>query len=139
VRIRTVYQNLFKQKVVELEYMVKYVYGGSLRGHGRYLASARIIPTNITVLWGYQLNVTVEVPTVFNLNTEEDPLAALHMDVIWSVSSMLKKDSQSSSYQFQGDGKLIDLKTEEVLVDPKNQRAHQPLTLTPVTKIHRNH
>ena len=100
-------ENLYGIKTVDLEYQVKLLSGGGVKGRGQYIASARVVPTKVEVLWGYNLDVTVEVPSVLNLSTTEDPLAAINLDVNYRISTILKSSSESNSYQLRGDGMMI--------------------------------
>jgi hypothetical protein len=101
-------------KVIDLEYRVKLLFGGGVRGKGRYIASARVTPTKIDVQWGYNLDVGVTVPAVVNMGTEDDPLAAIYLDVTYKIHNILRSTSEGQSYLLQGDGMLMNTKTDEV-------------------------
>ena len=96
--------NFFGVKTVDLEYKVKLLYGGSVRGKGQYIASARVVPTKVDVLWGYNLDVSVEVPSILNIASNDDPLASINMDVTYKISTMMRSYSESNNYVLQGNG-----------------------------------
>lgn len=97
-------ENLYGMTTVDLEYKVKLIFGGSVRGKGQYIASARVVPSKVDVKWGYNLDVAVEVPSVINISTIEDPLAAINLDVTYKISTMLRSYSESNTYELRGNG-----------------------------------
>ncbi len=113
--VHTTYHNLYQVKVVDLEYQVKLLYGGNVGGKGLYVASARVVPININVSWGFSLDVNVNVPAVFNAGSADNPLAAVQLDVNWTVKSVLKSDTTTETYQVQGDGLMKDTKRGNVV------------------------
>ena len=97
-------ENAFGMKTVDLEYKVQLLYGGGYKGKGQYIASARVVPTKVDVMWGYNLDVSVQVPTILNIASTKDPLASISMDVTYKISTMLRTYSESNNYVLQGDG-----------------------------------
>ncbi len=116
VTIKTTYENGFGMKVVELEYQVKLLYGGNVKGHGLYVASARIIPISVNVMWGYTLDVTVSVPNTFNVRTPENPLAAIGINVQYAIATIINKNIVTDTYQVQGNGLIQDTKSGKILL-----------------------
>jgi len=96
--------NMMGIKTVDLEYKVELLYGGSVNGKGRYIASARIVPTKVDLKWGYNLDLSVQVPVIININTQDDPLAALRMDATYKISTLVQSHSENHSYELHGDG-----------------------------------
>jgi len=96
--------NLLGIKTVDLEYKVELLFGGSVNGKGRYVASARVVPSKVSVLWGYNLDLSVQVPVIVNIGSQDDPLAALRMDAIYKISTLVKSYSETQSYELHGDG-----------------------------------
>lgn len=97
-------ENVYGIKTVDLEYKVKLLYGGGVKGKGQYIASARVVPSKVDVKWGYNLDVTVEVPSILNLASIDDPLASISMDVTYKISTILRSYSEANSYEVHGDG-----------------------------------
>ena len=101
--------NLYGMTVVDLVYEVRLIYGGSVKKAGKYIASARVIPRRVNVLWGYELDVGVQEVAVQNLGTEKNPFAAITLDVNLSFGSILKKSSETRSFRLDADGAIRDL------------------------------
>jgi hypothetical protein len=110
-------KNGFGSTVIDLKYGVKLLYGGGVKGKGRYIASARVVPQTVDVKWGFNLDVNVTVPSIVNMGTEEDPLAAIYLDVNYKIHNILRSDSEGQTYLLQGDGLLMNTKTNEVYYD----------------------
>ena len=102
--------NGFGMRTVHVSYQVKVVYGGNVKGKGLYIAAARIVPISVTALWGYNVNVSVSAPIVFNVRTPENPIAAIQLNVIYDVKTIVSEDITTDTYQVQGDGKIVDTK-----------------------------
>ena len=111
----TDYVNGFGMNTIHVSYQVKVVYGGNVKGKGLFIAAARIVPISVKALWGYNLNVSVSAPVVFNVRTPEDPIAAIQLNVIYDIKTVLSEDITTDTYQVQGDGKIIDTKSDTVL------------------------
>ncbi|MBU6155264.1 MAG: hypothetical protein KGP28_13255, partial [Bdellovibrionales bacterium] len=92
-----------------LKYEVRLIYGGSVKGAGKYIASARVVPKGISVLWGFNLDVSVREVAVQNLNTEQDPFASIVLEVGINYGSILKKNSETLTYRLNADGEIHDL------------------------------
>ena len=112
----TAFGNGFGMTTVYLQYQVKLVYGGNLNGRGLYIASAKITPIKIRVLWGYTVDVNVSAPSVFNVRTPQNPIAAIQLNVIYDIKTIINEDYQTDTYQVQGDGLIQDTKTGEILL-----------------------
>jgi|GEM_PF-1175855 len=104
-------KNLYGMKVIQLEYRLSLIYGGGVDGQGRYIASARVVPTKVDVLWGYNLDVNVSIPSIVNMGSKDDPLAGIYVDVNYKVHNILRSDSEGQTYYLQGDGLMKDTKS----------------------------
>lgn len=113
--VTTVYTNLYGMEVIRLEYQIKLIYGGHVKGKGLYIASAKIIPTEVSVAWGYTLNVVASAPLVLNARTAQDPLAVIYLNLNYVVSTIIKNDSVTDTYQVQGDGLIKNTKSNRLL------------------------
>ncbi|NDG84043.1 MAG: hypothetical protein EBX52_03275 [Proteobacteria bacterium] len=102
-------ENLYGINVVTLKYEVNLIYGGNVRGVGRYIASARVIPRHIDVLWGFNLDVRVRETAVQNLGTEKNPFASIKLDVSLGYGSILRQMSETISYRLDANGAIYDL------------------------------
>ncbi len=110
-KVNVFYKNLYGMKVVNLTYRAELNYGGNVGGKGAYIGLAQIVPAGVDVSWGYNLNVKINVPEIFNARTVANPMGAIRMDVGWTVSTILKSSTTVDSYLFQGDGLVRDVNT----------------------------
>lgn len=101
---KLVYTNVYKMKVVEFEYRVIYTLGGTFEGKGKYLSRVEIEPKILNVAWGYKFNANGMVLSVTNAGTKENPLAAMEVNMNWSVETVLKHMGQTVRYYIRGDG-----------------------------------
>jgi hypothetical protein len=97
-------KNLYGATVISHTYTVAFHYGGSLNGHGQFLANATIIPTHVDVSWGFTLNSSVKVGEPLNTGTTLDPVPGIDLGLEWSMSSMLKKTQGVDQFFVRGDG-----------------------------------
>ncbi len=102
-------ENLYGMDVIDLSYVVSVIYGGSVRGTGQYIAAARVIPKNINVLWGFNMDVNVAEVAIQNIGTEKNPQGAVTLDVGVTYGSILSQTSFTNSYRLQGNGVIADL------------------------------
>ncbi|MCX7641630.1 MAG: hypothetical protein N2Z20_03245 [Elusimicrobiales bacterium] len=105
------FENLYGVDVIKVSYQVTYVYGGSYKGKGKYLAAVWAIPVSVDVMWGFSFNMQAFVPdqTVVNVGTSQNPIAALQLKVSWSASSPLRQIDGTGVYYIQGDGYFQEL------------------------------
>jgi hypothetical protein len=108
-RYRTTIKNLFGITVVDFQYKVLALTGGSYRGQGKYLARVAIVPEIVDIAWGYKFNATVSVPTILNYGTVVDPIASVEVDLIYSVDTVLKHSQRTVNYLVKGNGEALEL------------------------------
>lgn len=101
--------NLYGVNVIDFTYRLTYTYGGSYKGIGRYLTNVSGRAENLDVAWGYSFDGSVEVPSVTNAGTSEDPVASMELIVKWKMSTVLKANEGSASYSIRGDGAFQEL------------------------------
>ncbi len=97
-------KNGFGGTMVKHVYTIAYNYGGTYNGKGQYLANATIIPSNISVSWGYSLNSKVEVGQTVNTSTKDNPIPGVELQLHWSIDTMLKHGEGVESFFIKGDG-----------------------------------
>ncbi len=107
ITYKVIVENLYGMETVNFQYTVGLVYGGNVGGKGKYIASARVIPKKVDVLWGYNLDVSVDVPNVFNVADPENPNAAITLDVTYKISTILRSTAYTNTYEVRGDGTMI--------------------------------
>lgn len=117
-------KNLYGQTPVRMDTAVRLLYGGSARGRGMYIASARVIPSNVEVWNGYNLDVSVNVPSVINVSgREDDPIAQITLEINYKLRSHLgsitiKKSEWNEIFKVQGDGYFLDYKYGKEFFQP---------------------
>lgn len=97
-------KNLYGLTVMAHTYTVAFHYGGSLGGHGQFLANATIIPTNVSASWGFTLDSSVKVGEPLNGGTRLDPIPGIGLGLEWSMSSFLSKRLGRDQFYVRGDG-----------------------------------
>lgn len=103
------YKNIMGFTVVRLSYRVMFTSGGTYMGTGKYLNRVTIVPDRVDVSWGFELNSTVEVPSIVNVGTQDDPIAGAELILHWNVKSPFHEKKNSVSYFVRGDGQFIEL------------------------------
>jgi hypothetical protein len=96
--------NYFGMDVVNFQYRIIYVYGGNVDGVGQYLGYATMQPVDVTVAWGFEFNANGNVPVVFNTGTKSAPVAAMQMNMLYTIGSPLTANVQSQAYFITGKG-----------------------------------
>lgn len=105
----TVFNNLFGMTVIDFQYRVSFIPGGTYNGVGKYLANVTVAPQYVSVLWGYKFNASAAVPTLTNAGTADAPLAAADVNVQWTIDTVLKHIQQSAEYYLRADGQFAAL------------------------------
>ncbi|MBI5243512.1 MAG: hypothetical protein HY922_07480 [Elusimicrobia bacterium] len=97
-------KNLYGIEVISVKYQVSMTYGGNYKGKGKYLTGVTVVPLMVDVAWGYKFNMDASVPSVSNVGTSEDPVAALIANLHWQISTTMKDSQGTSVYYMQGTG-----------------------------------
>lgn len=98
------FKNGFGMEVVKMNYRVLWLPGGSVDGVGQFIGYAAVIPSDVSVAWGFSLNAQASVPTVFNMGTRAEPVAGMQMSMIYRVESPIQTTEQSQAYFVNGKG-----------------------------------
>ncbi len=106
-------KNGFDSEVVKVTYQIHYTYAGNFQGKGKFLTGVTIEPLNVVTAWGYKVTLVSEVPdsTIANVGTAADPVAAMQLQLRWTVHTAIKDISSKAIYYVQGDGLLQELGT----------------------------
>lgn len=108
---RAQYVNGFGANVVDFSFRLNYIYGGSYKGQGQYIANASVAPVKLDVAWGFTFNANAEVPIVFNQGSSDQPLAGMQVNIKWSVDTAIKHSESTEMFFAGGDGtfrRLVD-------------------------------
>ncbi|RYZ67521.1 MAG: hypothetical protein EOP05_17630 [Proteobacteria bacterium] len=99
-------RNGFGVDAISHTYTVVYNYGGQLNGKGAFLANATIIPSKVSVSWGYTLNSSVEVGQIVNTGTVENPVPGVALNLKYGMKTILKKSEGIDSFFVRGNGAM---------------------------------
>ena len=95
--------NRLKQRVLQFTYSLQFTYGGSLDGKGAYLDHVTIIPSRISVAWGFVFNASVQITSVHNVGTRDEPIAAAYVELHYRLAG-LNIVERTESFHVKGDG-----------------------------------
>ena len=98
------YKNVYGVEVAKLVYKIIYLTGGSHKGTGKYIGYVSVEPQEFKTAYLYTFNVQAAVESVYNKGTSQNPLAGMIINVNWTVSTILKTETQSYSYHIDGLG-----------------------------------
>ncbi|MBS1958373.1 MAG: hypothetical protein JST80_02780 [Bdellovibrionales bacterium] len=120
-------KNLLGMKTIAMHTAIKLMFGGGFKGRGMYIASARVVPSAVKVLNGYNLDVAVAVPSVTNVGREDDPNASIQLDITYKIWTRVKKTQWTDSFIVQGDGFMQNKKSAEVYFEAIDHVPAPPL------------
>ena len=100
----TVYNRL-RRRVLQFNYDLEFLYGGSLNGRGAYLDGITIIPSRTDVAWFYVFNANVEIVSVRNVGTKDNPIAAAQVELTYRLKG-LNFAERRASFDIKGDGRV---------------------------------
>lgn len=99
-----IYKNIYGIEVVKIVYRIIFLTGGSYKGQGKYIGYVSVEPQQVSVLYGWSLDMQASVENVFNKGTVWNPLAGMILTVKWNVKTVLNDEQQSQSYNIDGLG-----------------------------------
>lgn len=102
-RYRVVVKNAFGMKMAEVEFTVVHQYGGRHNGTGRYLSSVSVVPSSIWVFWAIGVEGSVRVGGISNVGTQENPIAAMTVELSLKFSSPVNTVQETRVFQLRGD------------------------------------
>lgn len=106
---RVDYENLLGMSVVSFEYKVVFSHSGSFQKQGQYLANVAVLPADVSVLWGFTFNAEVQVGSVMNLGSSENPEAGVQLNVNWRIDTPFQANEVTDSYFVKGRGEILAL------------------------------
>jgi hypothetical protein len=102
--VKAVFEDLLGDDVSDLRYRVDFLYGGSLRGKGRYLSNVTLIVNKLEVKSLYLLSVKVRVLEPINVGTEANPVVQLRLLVEHRIKDRLLGGEKMSTDEIRLDG-----------------------------------
>ena len=124
-------KNLYGMEVVKVIYQVHWTHSGNLGGKGKFLTGVTVEPLSVTTAWGYNVDLTAEVPdsTVANVGTAADPIASMQVQLKWKIHTIIKDMQQKAIYYVQGDGLMEPIGTPFTrALEIKNQKKLDAMT-----------
>lgn len=94
------------KEIIKFTFRISYVYGGHFNGKGKYLANVTVSPVDLKVGWATDFASEVHIPSVFNVGTKIDPMAAMQIYVYWSMGKTTQMRQKSLLFHVTGDGKI---------------------------------
>ena len=112
-RYAFVMKNLYGGEVVKVLYQVHWTHSGNFNGVGKFLTGVTVEPLSVTTAWGYNVDLTAEVPdsTIANVGTSANPIASMQVQLKWKVHTIIKDIQQKAIYYVQGDGHMEQIAT----------------------------
>ncbi len=92
------------QSLAKFTFRISFVYGGNYNGVGHYLANVTVTPVDVQVAWGVDFASEVHIPSVFNMGTKANPLAAMQVFVFWNLGNAFKMQQKSQLFHVTGEG-----------------------------------
>ncbi|MFA5140114.1 MAG: hypothetical protein WC728_12855 [Elusimicrobiota bacterium] len=102
-------KNFYGVTVIDVTFVVFRQHSGNYKGKGKYLTGVTAEPTNVSVAWGYKLNINAEVPSVANVGTAEDPIASMMAKLNWKIATLVKEEQGTWIYYLRGDGQFREI------------------------------
>ncbi len=103
------FQNGFGSDVVTFVYSITFQYNGTLDGSGKYLAGIRASATNISVLWGFDLDASSQLLQISNVGTKQNVIAGATLEMSYTVKNWTKNITAIKTYFVTGEGMLYPL------------------------------
>jgi hypothetical protein len=116
IHFQTSIKNHYGVEMINLQYEIDVLPGGTYNGVGMYIGYANVVATNVTVKWGYTLNMKAQVTAVYNAGSADNPVAAIALDVKYDYETMISARSETNSYLVRGDGLMQDKTSGKILL-----------------------
>ncbi|CAF1431267.1 unnamed protein product [Rotaria magnacalcarata] len=92
-------------RILRFEFDLEFLYGGSLNGRGAYLDGITVTPSCTIVAWCYVFNANVEITSVRNVGTSDNPIAAAHVELKYQLKALSRVEG-TVSFDVKGDGRV---------------------------------
>ena len=110
-RYQLTYKNPYGAKVVDITYQLHYTYGGNYNGVGQFLTGVTVEPIKVSTAWGYNVDMTAEVPdsTIVNVGTAENPVAGMQVQLKYKIHTIVSDVHEKVIFYVQGNGLVKNL------------------------------
>lgn len=95
--------------VVNFTYKVLYSYNGSYNGKGKYLTSVLVVPSSVSVSYGWDFKATMKVIQVMNHGTRENPVGGVVIALNYKMNSWGRAEERTDTFHIAGNGALKNL------------------------------
>ena len=106
---RVEFKNILGAVAGSFDYRITFFYGGSYQGKGKFLGQISVIPANIQIGTDRSFKMKVEVASITNFGTENDPIAGAQLMISWTSPTTTRYQMNSAEYFITGSGEFIDL------------------------------
>jgi len=108
-KYEVIYKNVYGVTVINFTFLVTFQHNGAFNGRGQYLTGVNIVPSNISVAWGYKFDCKSELMAISNMGTLENPVAAATIQLDYATFTPIKESRSSIIFHVIGDGRIIKL------------------------------
>lgn len=103
---RLVYKNGWQTEVVQIIFRLMFSHSGQWQDRGHYVANLGIIPTYLSVAWGYELNAESVVLPAANIGSGEDPVVEIITQLNWQIKTPMRYERRSHRFIVNGKGDI---------------------------------
>jgi hypothetical protein len=103
------YKNAYGMKVVTFEYTIVFAHSGTYNDRGAYITAAQIVPSNVSVQWGFSFDAKMNLVGLQNHGTTKDPVAGAILNLNYKVNSLMSAIESNDQYHITGRGGLSKL------------------------------
>ncbi len=108
-KVKLEYKNLYGSKVVTFDYTVMFVHSGKFNGKGAYLTAVQVVPTNVTVGWGYEFDVNMKLAGLQNHGSVDSPVAGAIVQLSYKAKTVLRTIDSTDQFHMTGRGQFTQL------------------------------
>ncbi len=101
-------KNFFGATVYDITYTAVHRFGGSYESKGKFLSTVSVIPSDISVLWGYTVNIDVEQVSLANMGSKSEPVASIGLQVTSHIKTIVKESFHRQVFEFQGNNEVAE-------------------------------
>lgn len=97
--------NALGMEVITFNYTINFQYGELNNGFGKYLKGIKVVPGDLSVSWGYDLDVDAKMASISNIgSSESDVIAAATVIVNFKVRNLLNSINMSDAFFIDAKG-----------------------------------
>jgi hypothetical protein len=97
-------ENAFTVEVVDIEFDLRWEYGARFHEGGAFISSCYLYVPTCIVLWGFDVNIQINVHSPSNVGTATAPVARLPVTVSGSVNSLVNTHGVRWDFVLFGNG-----------------------------------